>query len=65
MSQRTIEPGLAFFSACDVRVALMPVGPVPKEALDAYARALHERRHVSPWISGGARARAVGPVIET
>lgn len=47
MSQRTIEPGLAFFSACDVRVALMPVGPVPKEVLDAYARALHRRRHVS------------------
>jgi hypothetical protein len=47
MSQRTIEPGLTFFSACDVRVVLMPVGPVPKEVLDAYARALHKRRHVS------------------
>jgi len=47
MSQRTVEPGLTFFSAGDVRVAVMPVGPVPKDVFEAYARALHERRHVS------------------
>lgn len=43
---RTIEPGVSVFSAAEVRVAVVQVGPSPKDAYEAYLDALNRQRHV-------------------
>ncbi|KAI8469362.1 MAG: transport protein Trs120 or TRAPPC9 TRAPP II complex subunit-domain-containing protein [Monoraphidium minutum] len=43
---RTIEPGISIFSAAEIRVAFVQVGPIPKDVYEEYLEAFNKHRHV-------------------
>lgn len=46
MSQRTIEPGVTMFTASEIRVAVLPVGRVPRDVLEGVLDTINKHRHV-------------------
>ncbi|GLI65614.1 hypothetical protein VaNZ11_009180 [Volvox africanus] len=47
MVGRTIEQGVSLLNAGEIRVAVLPVGPVPRDVLDEYLELINRYHHVS------------------
>ncbi|GIM11324.1 hypothetical protein Vretimale_14852 [Volvox reticuliferus] len=47
MVGRTIEHGVSLLNAGEIRVAVLPVGPVPRDVLDEYLELINRYHHVS------------------
>eukprot|EP00883_Tetradesmus_obliquus_P010940 jgi/Sobl393_1/3671/SZX73191.1 len=43
---RTLEPGLSLLTAAEIRVVVLPIGPMPKDTFEAYLSAFNAHRHV-------------------
>ncbi|GBF95068.1 hypothetical protein Rsub_07569 [Raphidocelis subcapitata] len=43
---RTIDPGISIFSAAEIRVAFVQIGPVPRDVYEEYLDAFNRHRHV-------------------
>ncbi|KAF5829122.1 TRAPP II complex [Dunaliella salina] len=55
-----LEPGTSVFSGGEVRVAILPVGDVPRHAMDAYMGCINQYRHI-PLSSMRAHYRESAP----
>ncbi|GFR47239.1 hypothetical protein Agub_g8923, partial [Astrephomene gubernaculifera] len=47
MAGRSVEPGVSLLTAGEIRVAVLPVGHVPRDVLDEYIDLMNKYHHVS------------------